>query len=353
MINNIKRKVKFTHPIQANGKVTSDPDEICDIWSRYFKELYPPKEMEHFDDDFKEYVDECVEDMLRKSYEDSSTIMISRINDSEVLAAIKTLKNGKAPGWDAVLAEHLKYGGQAVIACLTTLFNAMIMLEHIPKALKVGIIIPIPKGEKDPTILTNNRGITLLPVIGKVFEKVLMARHMQWAESRNTVDQLQGSAQDNCSSLHTSLLLRETIAYNNECDSTVYVALLDMAKAFDLVWINGLLYKLHQTGMDPVIWRMLKKSYTNFICHVRIKDSISEGFAAGTGVHQGAPWSMYLFQVNINDLLKNLKSSGLGANILQILTGNPAYADDLAIACLHKTMLQQQLNIVQLFSSTW
>ena len=353
LINNIKNKVKATHPIQVDGKTVTEPGEICNEWRTYFKELYTPKAMEHYDDQFKDYVDESVTDMLQKSYNESASVMSVTISESEVYASIKSLKNGKAPGWDAIVAEHLKHGGQSVIACLTKLFNAMITIEHIPKALKVGIIIPIPKGDKDPTILNNNRGITLLPVIAKVFEKVLLERHLQWAGNKNIIDQLQGASQDRCSSLHTSLLLRETIAYNNECNSTVYVALLDMAKAFDLVWINGLLYKLHQSGMDPVIWRMLKKSYTDFTCHVRIKNNMSDSFTAGTGVHQGAPWSMYLFQVNINDLLTILKTSGLGATIRQILTSNPAFADDLAIACLHKAMLQRQLNIVWSFSQTW
>jgi hypothetical protein len=53
----------------------SNPDEICDTWKMYFKNLYTPKAREHFNDEFKDYVDECVDNMLRKSYEVSSTVL--------------------------------------------------------------------------------------------------------------------------------------------------------------------------------------------------------------------------------------------------------------------------------------
>ena len=139
----------------------------------------------------------------------------------------------------------------------------MVRYEVIPKHLKVGIIVPIPKGEKDVSIMGNNRGITLLPVIGKIFENILLHRHVKWADKNDPFDALQGAGQDKCSSTHTSYLLRETISHNIERDSTVYVALLDTQKAFDTVWIKGVLYKMFLTGMDRVIWRLLVESYKN------------------------------------------------------------------------------------------
>ena len=226
------------------------------------------------------------------------------------------------------------------------------MTKPLPQLITQLIIIPIPKGDKDSTIQGNNRGITLLPVIGKVFEKITFSRHNEWAGKRDPLDQLQGAAQEKCSSTHTSLLLRETVAHNVERDSAVYIALVDVEKAFDKIWINALLYKLYRDGMDPVIWLLLRKSYTNFTCKVRIGE-LSESFIAGQGVHQGAPWSMYLFEKYYDDLLKTLKNSGMGTQIYGIQTGNPAFADDLCITTLHKPMLQSQLDKVYEFSTKW
>ncbi len=40
--------------------------------------------------------------------------------------------------------------------------------------------------------------------------------------------------------------------------STVWVCLLDIRKAFDSVWIPGMLYTLYQTGIDGKLWRIIK-----------------------------------------------------------------------------------------------
>jgi hypothetical protein len=163
-------------------------------------------------------------------------------------------------------------------------------------------------------------GITLLPVIGKLFEKVLLQRHMAWAADNDPLDSLQGAAQPHCSCLHTSLLLQETVSHNLEKGSVVYVAMLDIQKAFDTVWIEGLLFKLFQKGMDSKLWRLLQKAYDGFECKVQINGELSEGFEASCGVHQGAPWSMYLFEKQFNELLFILKSNGVAAKIQNIIT---------------------------------
>ena len=44
--------------------------------------------------------------------------------------------------------------------------------------------------------------------------------------------------------------LQETILYNLELHSNVYVAFLDIRKAFDTVWHDALLYKLDKIGIS-------------------------------------------------------------------------------------------------------
>ena len=279
--------------------------------------------------------------------------MKNPITVKEVASCIKSLKNNKAPGFDAVTGEHLKYGGEQLVMGLVYVFNKMVQMIHIPQCNKVGVIVPIPKGEKDATYQNNNRGITLLPVVGKVFEKVLFERHSTWSKDSDPLDQLQGASQDHCSSIHTTLLLRETVAYNAERNSTVYVAMLDTEKAFDSVWVSGLLYTLYNSGMDPVLWRLLREMYVGFTCYVKVDGKLSEGFEAGQGVHQGAPWSMYLFQKLYDKLIRSLKDSNCNAQIGHLKTGVPTFADDLSVVCLHKPVLQAQLDKIYAFSRKW
>ena len=135
---------------------------------------------------------------------------------SEVIAAFKSLKNGKAAGHDLVTDEHLKYGGEALYRHLATLFNVMLCCSHVP---------------------SNYRGITLLPVIYKLLESVILGRIKRFIKfnSIQFPDPLQCAYPKRLSSLHASFIFQEVINYNVERGSKVYVCLLDTSKAFDVV----------------------------------------------------------------------------------------------------------------------
>ena len=232
LVNKSKAKPKMVSPVQVDNVTLTDAGAIREAWKGYFQDLYTPKNAVHYDGEFRENVEQTLKEMVVQSHSRDTFIMSHPISYEEVDSCIKQLKNKKAPGWDQITAEHLKYGGESLTVLLIKLFNAMVEYETIPRHLKIGIIIPIPKGDKDPTLMGNNRGITLLPIVGKVFEKILLNRHLTWAKRNDPIDPLQGAAQDHCSSIHTSLLLQETIAYNMERDSPVYVTMLDIHKAF-------------------------------------------------------------------------------------------------------------------------
>ena len=55
-------------------------------------------------------------------------------------------------------------------------FNQILESKTVPEAFKIGIRTPVLKKAKDPSILDNCRGITVTPIIGKLFESVLLPR---------------------------------------------------------------------------------------------------------------------------------------------------------------------------------
>ena len=88
----------------------------------------------------------------------------------------------------------------------------------------------------------------------------MMGREEKWLKSQTAIDEMEGAGQEKISSLHTSMLLQETIAWNVDKNNPVHVAFLDIRKAFDTVWVNGLLYKLYK------LWLTTKNSPKNDIC---------------------------------------------------------------------------------------
>ena len=94
----------------------------------------------------------------------------------EIRRAIKQPKNGKAAGTDEIPAEALKVDPKMLAEMLYGLFDK-IWEEEIPLEWKEGLLIKIPKkGDLGLHICSNYRGITLLPVPGKVLNRVILER---------------------------------------------------------------------------------------------------------------------------------------------------------------------------------
>ena len=248
--------------------------------------------------------------MTDTSFGRENNVTSNRITDSETKQILKKLKTRKSPGWDGITNEHLKYSGPNTVFACTVIFNSILETEHVPHQLKKGLIVPIPKGgKKDETKKENNRPITLLPVIYKVFEKILLNRLDDWLSEKDIISDLQGAAQPGCSSSDVVLTLQETIAYHNELGNSVYVVMLDAAKAFDSVWTEGLFYKLFHLGIEGRLWRVLRECYDGFTCQVVVNGTKSGELLVERGVHQGAPLSMRLYQLFNNDLLQSLSQN--------------------------------------------
>ena len=61
----------------------------------------------------------------------------------------------------------------------------------------------------------------------------------------------------------TSFLLRESIFYAKENGSKLYVCFLDVKKAFDCVWHDGLFYKLYNSGINKAFCRLIVNMFTD------------------------------------------------------------------------------------------
>ncbi len=126
-------------------------------------------------------------------------------------------------------------------------------------------------------------------------------------------------------------VVRETVSYNLERGSDVYLVLLDIKKEFDNVWIDGLIYRLFEIGIDLKLWKLIKDLYSDAQCCMKIGGRLSKWFTISQGVHHGAPLSMMLFQVFMNPVIKETKCMKIGAGISNIHLPCPTLAHDLSL----------------------
>ena len=84
------------------------------------------------------------------------------------------------------------------------MLNEIAKNEDMPENFKEALIVPIPNWDKDKTIKNKNRGITLISIMYKTFEEIMLNRETVWKNS--VEDELQGVGQEKWSCLHTSVL---------------------------------------------------------------------------------------------------------------------------------------------------
>ena len=337
----------------SDGTLLYDPDSITSSWRDYYADLHSPKSESWYDDDHHQHVLRTL-----SSLPDTCTYLrcdaAARIfTEEDIQRKCAKLKSRKAAGVDGITGENLRYGGAILHTALTILFNSITVQKIVPDRLKRAVIIPIPKGKnKDFTIKDNYRGVSLSPVITKVYKQLLS----DWFDDDiGNFHHLQGAAQKHCSSVHSSLLLREVIQHNMHQGNTVYVTPCDARKAYDTVNYDGLFYKLYRMGCNNVLWQVLRHFYINFRSCVFIGNQRSPWFDVLLEVHQGAPLSMKMHMVFNNDLLDCLCSMAIGVGIsgVDFPLVCPAFADDVAIVTLHKPLLQRLMQHVYKHSATW
>jgi hypothetical protein len=86
----------------------------------------------------------------------------------------------------------------------------------------------------------------------------------------------------------------------------LYIAFLDLSKAFDRVWREGLLAKLWESGIQGKPWHLIKEIYRNVQNKVLFNDYESDYFDQEYGVKQGYTLYPILFSVLMNDLVQML-----------------------------------------------
>ena len=92
--------------------------------------------------------------------------------------------------------------------------------------------------------------------------------------------------------------------------------------------------------------------YKDFRCSTFIAGEVAEWFIPERGVHQGAPLSMTLYQIYVNDLHQELRTSQYGAYLMD-RDSCPAFADDCTAIAMHKLGLNKLMTIAHAHSVKW
>ncbi|XP_008201458.2 probable RNA-directed DNA polymerase from transposon BS [Tribolium castaneum] len=215
--------------------------------------------------------------------------------DDEIKALIIRLKNSKAPGPDQIKPILLKHLPDTAITSITTIYNSCFNSGHFPTPWKEATTIMIPKPNKDPNNPLSYRPISLLNILGKIFETILASRLRHTLEENNLLPPEQfGFRPHRSTSDPTFELFTDSTRSANlgQCTLAVF---LDVERAFDRVWHDGLIQKFLSHNINLNFIKLIDSFLSNRSCKVKVQNSFSYPVPLLSGVPQGSVLSPILY----------------------------------------------------------
>ena len=265
----------------------------------------------------------------------------------EIKNTIKNLANNKAPGPDGISNLTLKYLPDNAIKFYQTIVNQVLETGLFPTNWKIAKIIMIAKPGKSRSDPENYRPISLLPTLGKLTERLILSRLEDECDELSLLPKEQFGFRR---SLGTELqLLRITEMIHEALDhkDVAIGVFLDIRRAFDTVWHQGLLSKLHTFKLNPSLIRIISGFLQDRSFFVSVGDATSSKGVLRAGVPQGAVLSPSLYNLYTADFPKAVE------------TYNFIYADDVALVAssrdenLAHRRVQSALNEAAKYFSKW
>ena len=257
----------------------------------------------------------------------------------EIVKAIKLLNPNKAAGPDTIPPEALKADLETTAQILQGLFLKIWNEEEFPKEWREGHLVKLPK-KGDLSNCNNYRGITLLSIPGKVFNRVLLER-MKDAIDDHLREQQAGFRKGR-SCTDQIATLRIIIEQSAEWNSSLFINFIDYEKAFDSVDRESLWRIMRHYGIPAKIVNLTKRMYDNTTCRVLHDGQLTDSFEINTGVRQGCLLSPFLFIMTIDWLMKEATAGRRNGVQWTLWTqlDDLDFADDIAL--LSHTQHQMQ-----------
>lgn len=257
----------------------------------------------------------------------------SPISSAEIKAAYPPV--GSSPGPDGFSAKQLK---NVPIGILQIIFNIFIICGKIPEHLLESRTTLIPK--KDNAYNPGDfRPITVSSTITRAFHKIL-ANRMQKSVP---LDSRQKAFRpiDGCS--ENIFLMDLVLRYTRQNHQPLFMATLDVAKAFDSVTHETIIDTLQTAGVPNLMIEYIAKTYKNSTTRIQCDGWKSHVIHPTCGVKQGDPLSPIIFNMVIDRLLSKLPKE-IGIRVGEIIINAIGYADDLVLFASTATGLQQLLD---------
>ncbi|CAF0837588.1 unnamed protein product [Brachionus calyciflorus] len=182
---NVKSDKSNSNPIgqiKFNGKVNDDKNEVCNIFNGFFTSIAPTSDCSLIDS--SNFIDNEISENL---IDESSKFKFSFTTASEINEIFLTIPVSSSPGISGIPTQIFKNSSKKFKTILAYLFNFSILTSSIPSEWKTAVVTPLFKKKGSNEDLNNYRGISILPPVAKLFEKLIHKQILQHLNKNNII----------------------------------------------------------------------------------------------------------------------------------------------------------------------
>nr|XP_057934911.1 F-box only protein 8 isoform X1 [Doryrhamphus excisus] len=343
-----KEKNSISSIRNSEGNITHLPEEINSVFRDFYKRLYTPQ-INPSDPDIETFLSTIELPKLEKNQVTTLDLPISL---TDLYDALQEMPNNKAPGPDGFPAEFYKTFWSLLAPVFFKMVQEIKENARLPPYMNSATISLLLKSEKDPTLPSSYRPISLINADLKIICKVL-ARRLEKVTPHIIHPDQSGFIKGRHSVSNVrrlTNLIDHSIIHNLE---TTIVS-LDAEKAFDRVNWKFLFATLQKFGFGESFRTWIQILYSIPKASVRTNNLISPEFTLQRGTRQGCPLSPSLFAIFIEPLAAAIRQHG---NIKGIQTTNvhhkiSLYADDVLLFLKNSHFsLHQAITLINNFST--